>query len=48
MKNEVLNSTWWFSLISQLFSVVLVIGIIYFIVKLYNKLIKFLDKKPNK
>jgi len=39
------NSTWWFSLITQVFTVIVVILIIYYLIKLYKKIIKFLDKK---
>lgn len=45
MKNEVYNFTWWFSLITQLFSIILLVIILYFIIKLFNKVIKYLDKK---
>jgi len=39
------SSTWWFSLITQLFSIVLLIFIFYYIVKLYKKNCTIFRKK---
>jgi len=39
------SSTWWFSLITQLFSIVLLIFIFYYLVKLYKKIVQYLEKK---
>ncbi len=38
------NSTWWFSLITQLFTILVAIIVVYYLVKLYKKIIRFLDK----
>lgn len=38
------SSTWWFSLITQSFSIIFLIFIFYYLVKLYKKIVDYLEK----
>lgn len=39
------SSTWWFSVVTQLFSVVFLVFILYYLVKLYKKIVHYLERK---
>ncbi|POS00820.1 hypothetical protein Q361_1205 [Flavobacterium croceum DSM 17960] len=44
-KGTVDNSFMWFSIIAQLVFFITFVVIIYYIIKLYRKIIKYLDRK---